>query len=433
MAARSKFAKPFGDDFGNADFIEMMHGMGQSAIMLWDKRHVCGKCLDDPGVGEAILHFGAARRCDFCGTRYRSDKAAPIGDIAAFVMGCLFQDYDIPENVLFRDSESENGWSHATQDRWELVQDYLDGDWGAIEALIQCVTDDDQWVESDPGLFLPGQRLGVSWESFSRYVRHRSRFMFLREDEQPRGVSDAPDDSYVPANAMLDLIGGAVVVAGMVRTLRAGTRLYRARRVATGQDWHRTADALGPPPESETGPPAGRMNAAGIPVFYAALDLPTALGEAVGSAGRVALGTFSPTRNLRILDLTRTDGLKRRTIFENVSTSARGLPDFIEAFTADVSTVTARDGREHIDYVPAQIVTEYFRRVFVTADGARLDGIIYPSTRNADGRNVALFFDRRDIEGISWRDASLRFHRRLVRRFNVRARKGVVTGWEEAG
>ena len=431
MPARSKFGKSFSGELGTADFVDMMHGMGHGAISRWDKRLVCGKCLDDPGVQEAILHLGAGGKCDFCGTRYRSDKAAPVGDIAAFVMGCLFQDYDIPENVLFRDSESDNGWSHSTQDRWDLVQDYLNGEWDALEALIQCITDDEQWVENDPGLFLPGQRLGVSWESFSRYVRHSSRFMFLRDDELPRGSGDAPDDGYVPANSMLDLGGRAVVAAGMVRTLRAGTRLYRARKVKPGQDWHRTADALGPPPESDIGPPAGRMNAAGIPVLYAALDMPTALGEAVGSAGRVALGVFSPTRNLRILDLTRTRDLPHRTIFENVSASARGLPAFVEAFTDDISTITARDGREHIDYVPAQIVTEYFRRVFVTADEERLDGIIYPSTRSAEGKNIALFFDRRNIKGLSWGEPSLRFHRRLVKRFNVRARKGLVTGWDE--
>ena len=48
------------------------------------------------------------------------------------------------------------------------------------------------------------------------------------------------------------------------------------------------------------------------------------------------------------------------------------------------------DGREHIEYVPTQIVTEYFRRIF-RVEGRRLDGIIYESSRVV-GRNAFVLF-----------------------------------------
>ena len=45
------------------------------------------------------------------------------------------------------------------------------------------------------------------------------------------------------------------------------------------------------------------------------------------------------------------------------------------------------DGREHIDYVPTQVFTEYFRYAFP----GRVDGLMFPSAQGP-GNNVAVFF-----------------------------------------
>jgi hypothetical protein len=422
----------FDDELGWPDWVDGMQEKGRHAIDGNDPRKVCARCFNDDGIGKAIELLATAKKCDFCERLYRSEKAAPITEVAAYIMGCLLQDYDIPENVLFIDDESENGWAGTTYDRWELVQDYLEGEWEAIEALVECVTTDTEWCEADPGRFLPGRQLGASWDSFSRYVKHRSRFMFVREDEAPRGIMDEPDDSTVPTTRMLDLLGEAVVAAGLLRTVKAGTRVYRARPVKDGEAWHTGPGGLGPPPISDTGPPAGRMNPAGIPILYGALTPDTALQEALESDGRVARGVFSPLRPLAVLDLSRPSELPRVGIFDNVTRARRGLAVFLSSFIGDIARTTERDGREHIDYVPAQIVTEYFRRVFRTPDGGRLDGIVYPSTRDPDGRNVALFLGRDDVRELSNWGETLRFHPRLTRRFNVTAADGVVTGWTPA-
>ena len=51
-----------------------------------------------------------------------------------------------------------------------------------------------------------------------------------------------------------------------------------------------------------------------------------------------------------------------------------------------------KDGREHIEYVPTQIVTEYFRHVFRTSIGEQVKGILYRSSRNGEGTCCVLFF-----------------------------------------
>jgi hypothetical protein len=52
-----------------------------------------------------------------------------------------------------------------------------------------------------------------------------------------------------------------------------------------------------------------------------------------------------------------------------------------------------KDGREHIEYVPTQIVTEFFRYPFSEDNKISIDGIIYPSSKNIGKKACVLFFD----------------------------------------
>ncbi|WP_425612510.1 RES family NAD+ phosphorylase [Xanthomonas prunicola] len=50
-----------------------------------------------------------------------------------------------------------------------------------------------------------------------------------------------------------------------------------------------------------------------------------------------------------------------------------------------------KDGREHIDYVPSQVVCEFLAQAFLLNDGSTLDGIIYPSAANPGRTNLLVF------------------------------------------
>ena len=65
---------------------------------------------------------------------------------------------------------------------------------------------------------------------------------------------------------------------------------------------------------------------------------------------------------------------------------------FIEDFRKPVE----KDGREHINYVPTQIVTEYFRSV-VKIGGGTVDGVRYRSSRRKDGICCVLFATAKDV------------------------------------
>jgi len=64
------------------------------------------------------------------------------------------------------------------------------------------------------------------------------------------------------------------------------------------------------------------------------------------------------------------------------------MRDFLEDFRKPI----ARNGGEHIEYVPTQVVTEYVRTV-AKCGGKAIDGILYASARKEGETAVVLFAD----------------------------------------
>ena len=60
----------------------------------------------------------------------------------------------------------------------------------------------------------------------------------------------------------------------------------------------------------------------------------------------------------------------------------------MQQFVQEMGKPIAHDGHEHIDYVPTQIITEYFRRQF---GPEHIDGLLYPSVQDPGGVACVLF------------------------------------------
>ena len=66
------------------------------------------------------------------------------------------------------------------------------------------------------------------------------------------------------------------------------------------------------------------------------------------------------------------------------------LKNFIQDLTKDIS----RNGQEHIEYIPTQIVTEYFRFQFnKRRKNTDIRGFIYSSSKVEDKKACVLFYD----------------------------------------
>jgi len=176
------------------------------------------------------------------------------------------------------------------------------------------------------------------------------------------------------------------------------------------------------------------MSAAGISVFYAGMDPATAKAETIANLPateqRVLTGaTWTNTRPLNILDLTKLPPIP--SFYARVRYDRDHLI-FLREFVSSITQPVEHDGREPTEYVPSQIVTEYFRHRYRTHDNAGLDGIIYPSARHKRGRSIVIFASQADLTPrlYPWetdRIPVLSMDQALVRRFRRTKRKSQNT------
>jgi RES domain len=157
------------------------------------------------------------------------------------------------------------------------------------------------------------------------------------------------------------------------------------------------------------------MSPAGISVFYGSTDPLTAIQETQEAGGEAAsLGYFTTTQEMFVLDLTNLP--RCPTFYTPDLSNTNASLGFLHRFVADAIQPIERDESEHIEYVPTQIVTEFFRYVFTFRGGGdgqdenSIMGILYPSCRRRGGINCVLFLKPEDCEGVgdSPRESSLR-------------------------
>ncbi|MEM5299906.1 RES family NAD+ phosphorylase [Burkholderia sp. JPY481] len=174
-------------------------------------------------------------------------------------------------------------------------------------------------------------------------------------------------------------------------TLAAGQGLCRLRVHKPDEKFDKTSD-LGSPP-SEYAKTSIRMSAAGISAFYGAFDRETTIRETASGITEPAaatLGTFRALRDLRLVDLTNVPHLP--SIFDSEFRGLRPGIRFLRGFLNDFTAPVVKDGREHIDYVPTQVIAEYLRFIHRDQEGRPIDGILYNRAQHEGAQACVLFF-----------------------------------------
>lgn len=165
-------------------------------------------------------------------------------------------------------------------------------------------------------------------------------------------------------------------------------------------------------------------------MFYGALDEHTAIAETVPGKLKkgetLYVGAFVTLEEFSVVDLTELPPIP--SLFSE-RRYLRPVLRFLHSFVRDFSKPITKDGRVHIEYVPTQIATEYFRHSFEPYDGQPIRGIVYPSSRVAAGTACVLFFAREECgapqlglfkdHGKQW----LRFIRGSAKAFNRKPRR----------
>ena len=336
-----------------------------------DDHYVCAACVGDEGLAAVIEAEAAHAACSYCQRAGAEPVAIPVNRLFEVIASGIRYELTDPVNELPHDG-GEYVFGEMIVDSDELLASEIPlNSEGLIEQFIDSFSHL-EWVRRDFFALPDDEALMAGWKEFAQEsIRARAT------PEQP------PEETYgseIPPHELLEHLGVAVAQAGVVSRIPAGTAIYRTR-VHRKDEVISGAAALGaPPPEQATLP--NRMSPAGQPTFYGAFDEETCIAETFiqEEEHTVTTGTFTLSEEIAVLDLTKFPALP--SLFDEQGRHARRPLMFLRAFADEISRPIPRDGGECFDYIPTQLVIEYFRTKYEPLSGSALMGLIYPSSRN---------------------------------------------------
>jgi HEPN/RES N-terminal domain 1/RES domain len=337
---------------------------------------VCTVCVSEESLEAAIrLAETTDVACSFCG----ASPAGPIEALLAPFMAGVRREFEHAADSVYWDGR-EGGYQAPTLDSWDLIDHYADifvGD-GLLEVIRDAVLDE-TWVASDWAWSSRDEALTESWDTFCHIIKYETRYVIWRQrSETQNGGSGA-----IPPARILDAVGDLVDLypEWLTAEIDPSVRLWRARPHDADEQVESASD-LGTTPVAKSR--SNRMSPAGIPMFYGAFDARTAALEAVQGTDKAISSTAAWVVSVpaKVLDLTNLQPIP--SVFAP-NGDERPQWIFLHYFAR---SLRAKVELEDIDYVPTQVVTEYFLRIF--GEGSFFDGLQYMSDVEGGGRCVVM-------------------------------------------
>lgn len=347
---------------------------------------LCINHITDSALRRHARRAMTERECSFCGrsgSPTETPFAVTMDSVAEEVHRAITSRYRSFDEASYFEGEpweSELGTGTVVQEVAQHAFDDSVSD-SVLTAITAAIESPTSWFADDTQT-----QFAYSWEQFAETVRHEARFVFMARP-RPGGENEPP----ARLTAFLDgLLGYADKSTRMLHTLEAGTKLYRGRMTDDAGALHdevagAPAEKLGSAPPHRAA--AGRMSGEGVPLFYGADQLHTAVAEIAlhSPYDQAVVGEFVTRRPLTILDFTRKPRLP--SIFDHENRERRLFTEFVDDFVSAITKPVILDGRERVEYIPTQVVTEYLRWV----PERRIDGIAFPSRADTTGKNIVLF------------------------------------------
>jgi len=369
-----------------------------------DEDTVCCNCVGVKTLSEEIEAEGYVTTCSYCDGE--DDPCVTLASLALRVADVYEEFVDNGELEPEFDDDSDNvHWRPSGDYPQALIFDLIDAvHYRIAEDIVShmanvrltAVLKDDygDWYDNtNEGYVLEipeSAQFNLAWSAFCTSVKHSRRFF-------SKDAVEGLDKILGPVLAG-DAREGVIITIGPDGP--AGMKfIYRGRSAHSEADQKTIYEApavelAAPPVEKAT---AGRMNPAGISVFYGSLDQETCVAELRAPVGGQAIvGKFEVIRPLRILDLTALSSIKNDLDYFHPNFMERqAYARFIQGFHEEIKR-SVIPGRETLEYLPTQVVAEYLW----TREANAVDGVIFGSAQLTDGRNnIVLFPPALTVEG----------------------------------
>jgi len=377
-------------------FSDLSISMSEGPALAELDKNVCAECVVDNALRLLVNENLGSNTCDYCEEECPDLLiAAPFNRIMERIYESVSKEYADAQDVGMPWAESD--WVFEQVYIQDVLEDFDPG-WAAklCEDIASCFDPNTYWVKHSGGDWAstaPSDALLYGWDSFKEQVLTKTRYLFLAEPEDG-ALSGRPD--HIPIASMLSALGRTCVQENCVKVIPAGTVFYRVRH-AENKGYFTTFSEMGVPPVGIA--KAGRMNPAGISYLYLAYGKETAEKEVLEWSKRWFTAKFKSKVDIPIIDFSVTPNPP--SIFEPKLYQSRHNSYFLHDFIKDLAAPVSKDEKVHIDYVPTQIVSEFFRYMFKDKNGFGIQGIKYPSVKDCGGSNLAMFSSANDeLEGI---------------------------------
>ncbi|PAC27043.1 HEPN-associated N-terminal domain-containing protein [Flectobacillus sp. BAB-3569] len=343
-------------------------------------KYICAKHFDDRYITNFIKKNYEAGYCDYC---KKDLKVVSFEDLMEFIMDGVSNFYDDAANFMSYNSR-EGGYLGEIYTPDELIQDQIRLDaqpFKIIEDIVDAI-EDVAWAQPDLYYANIKDDLEYQWSYFKEIIKHRSRYLF-----------SSGDKNQTRAFHILREVGTLVSGLNIIKIIPKGTKLYRCRQHDIKTNILEFNDITAPPNEKAIYP--NRFSPTGISMFYSAFDITTATLETISREDKskkwITIGEFETLEDEFVVDFNKLPNIP--SIFGIRDKKKYYLVLFLHSFVRDMTKEIKKDGKEHTEYVPTQVVTEFLRYPFNTKRKNKLSGIIYPSSQNRNHKSAVFFWD----------------------------------------
>ena len=319
--------------------------------------------------------------CLVCGQS--GDAMASLESLVKVVVAAMRVWYSDPLEELPWDGR-EGGFQGEVLDTEDVIRNLCDAAFtpdssGDLHHALVDAIDLTQWTPLGGGA--DRDLMDYAWDVYADDVRRGSRFVFLMD------VRDRYDAPTRVAKYLSQIVDSYVTAPDDLVTRTQDVSVFRGRLVEDPTQFEATAKQLGPAPSELAA--ANRMSAPGISLMYASADPQTAIAEIAGHGVEpfAITGRFENVRTLFILDLTkRPERSNAGSLFDPGNWDRLRMIMFFDGFVERITRPVIPDGRQHIEYTPTQVLTEFLR----WTSPHPLDGIALPSAQT--GEKTYVFF-----------------------------------------
>ena len=323
-----------------------------SGLVPGPDKSVCKKHVLESAVQSFVKKQGSRGSCDYCN---RITSVVPLEDLMKFLMDTVRYFYTDPVEFASY-SSADGGYQVPEYTAWEILHEELQleiENSDLFEDMANCIdyerTSADEKAMYDEGHY----ERPAFWARFCYLVKHQVRYLFQRHN-------DIMNFRFGEPLAILQEVEKMTRRYSLVTKVPAGSHVFRGRQHSS-KEIISTAEQMCAPKAQYCRNP-NRMSPAGISMFYCAFDIETTKKETVDKSLKDSKFTsvcFELKKDIEVIDLSKLpkppskfDAAKRNK-FEDLT--------FLQSFVNDLAKPVSRDGMVHIDYVPTQIVIEYFR------------------------------------------------------------------------